>query len=438
VGKSTLFNRIIGRRVAIVDETAGVTRDRHYASAEWLGQPFCLIDTGGIVNGDVSGLEEVIRVQTDYAVGEAALILFVVDAREGMTAADQDIAIYLRKSGKPIFLVANKVEAVLARVIDPAFYALGFREPFFISAEHGYGVGELMDAVLVELPEQSHPPVEITSVHVAVVGRPNVGKSSLINRILGENRLLVTDAPGTTRDAIDSQVIVEGKFYTLIDTAGMRKPRRIGEGLERTTVGVSLRRITRCDVAVLVLDPLVGIGEQDIRIATYIERHGKACIIAINKWDAVTKNSKTYDILLRLIREMMPFLAHAPIISLSALTGTRVMKLFPLIDRVYEEARRRISIPQLHDFVKVVTRQRPAPLYRGKPVNFSFLVQTLILPPTFLFFVNRPEGVIKQYQRYLEHRLREHFGFAGVPIRLRFRKKVRTQQRVSRRVSAKS
>jgi GTP-binding protein len=438
VGKSTLFNRIVGRRVAIVDETAGVTRDRHYASAEWLGQPFCLIDTGGIVNGDVSELEEAIRVQTHYAVGEAALILFVVDAREGMTAADQDIAIHLRKSGKPIFLVANKVEAGLARVIDPAFYALGFREPFFISAEHGYGVGDLMDAVLVELPEQSHTPAEITSVHVAVVGRPNVGKSSLINRILGENRLLVTDAPGTTRDAIDSQVTVNRKLYTLIDTAGMRKPRRIGEILERTTVGVSLQRIKRCDVAVLVLDPLVGIGEQDIRIATYIERQGKACIIAINKWDAVTKDSKTYDVLLRLIREMMPFLAHAPIISLSALTGTRVTKLFPLIDRVYEESRRRVSVPQLHDFVKAVTRQRPAPLYRGKPVNFSFLVQTLILPPTFLFFVNRPEGVIQQYQRYLEHRLREHFGFAGAPIRLHFRKKVRTQQRVSRRVSAKS
>jgi GTP-binding protein len=397
-----------------------------------------LIDTGGIVSRDVNGLEEAIRLQTDYAVGEAALILFVVDAREGMTAADQDIAIHLRKSGKPIFLVANKVEAVLARVIDPAFYAVGFREPFFISAEHGYGVGDLMDAVLVELPEQSHTSAEITSVQVAVVGRPNVGKSSLINRILGENRLLVTDAPGTTRDAIDSQVTVNRKLYTLIDTAGMRKPRRIGEDLEKVTVGVSLRRIKRCDVAVLVLDPLVGIGEQDIRIATYIERQGKACIIAINKWDAVTKDSKTYDVLLHLIREMMPFLVHVPIISLSALTGTRVMKLFPLINRVYEESRRRVSVPQLHDFVKAVTRQRPAPLYRGKPVNFSFLVQTLILPPTFLFFVNRPEGVMQQYQRYLEHRLREHFGFAGAPIRLHFRKKARTQQRVSRRVSAKS
>jgi GTP-binding protein len=354
-----------------------------------------------------------------------------------MTAADQDIATHLRKSGKPILLVANKVETALARVLDPTCYTLGFSDPFFISAEHGYGVGDLMDAVLTALPEPSPPPAEATSVHVAVVGRPNVGKSSLINRILGKNRLLVTDAPGTTRDAIDSLVTVNRKLYTLIDTAGMRKPRRIGETLEKTTVGVSLQRIKRCDVAVLVLDPLVGIGEQDIRIATYIERQGKACIIAINKWDAVTKDSTTHDILLRSIRDTMPFWAHAPVISLSALTGTRVMKLFPLIDRVYEEARRRVSVAQLHDFMKLVTRQQPAPLYRGKPVNFSFLVQTLILPPTFLFFVNRPEGVIQHYQRYLEHRLREHFGFAGIPIRLRFRKKVRTQQRIFQRVSAK-
>ena len=437
VGKSTLFNRILGRHVAIVDETAGVTRDRHYASAEWLGQTFCVIDTGGIVARDASGLEEAIRVQTEHAVAEAALILFVVDAREGMTAADQDIVVHLRKSGKPIFLVVNKVETVLARVGDPAFYSLGFGDPFFVSAEHGYSVGDLMEAVLAELPEPSHTQEEATSVHVAVVGRPNVGKSSLINRILGENRLLVTDAPGTTRDAIDSQVTVNRTLYTLIDTAGMRKPRRIGETLEKTTVGVSLRRIKRCNVAVLVLDPLVGIGEQDIRIATYIERQGKACIIAINKWDAMSKDSKTYDVFLHLIREAVPFLAHAPIISLSALTGSRVMKLFPLIDRVYEEARRRVSVPQLHDFVKLVTHQRPAPLYHGKPINFSFLIQTLILPPTFLFFVNRPEGVMQHYQRYLEHRLREHFGFAGTPIRLHFRKKARAQQRVSRNVSAK-
>jgi GTPase len=438
VGKSTLFNRIVGRHVAIVDKTAGVTRDRHYAMAEWLGQLFCLIDTGGLLEWDASGLGEAIRVQTAYAVDEAELILFVVDAREGITAADQDIALRLRKSGKPILLVVNKVEMLLTRVVEPTFYRLGFGDPIFISAEHGYGVGDLMDAILAELPESFQNQAGTASVHVAVVGRPNVGKSSLINRILGENRLLVTDAPGTTRDAIDSQVKVNKKMYTLIDTAGIRKPQRIGEALEKTTVAVSLRHIQRCDVAILVLDALSGVGEQDTRIAAYIERHGKACIVAINKWDAVAKDSKTYETFVHLIHETMPFMAHAPVISVSAIHGTRVMKLFALIERVYQEARRRIPVAQLHDFLTSVTRQYPAPLYRGKPVNFSFLTQTLIHPPTFLFFVNRPEGVVQHYKRYLEHQLREHFGFAGTPLRLHFRRKDRVKSRAHRRLAVES
>jgi GTP-binding protein len=399
VGKSTLFNRMVGRHIAIVDETAGVTRDRHYARAEWLGQLFYVIDTGGLVAGIEDGLGEAVRVQTEYAVGEAELILFVLDVRDGVTAADQDIAFRLRRSGKPIFLVANKAETTLVRMVEPAFYRLGFGEPLFISAEHGLGVGELMDAVLAKLSGSLQSQEESASVQVAVVGRPNVGKSSLINRILGVDRLLVTDVPGTTRDAIDSQVRVNSKIYT---------------------------------------DALLGVGEQDIRIAAYIARHGKACIVGINKWDAITKDNKTYDTFVRLIRETMPFLAHAPIISLSAVTGVRVMKLFPLIDCVYQEARRRISVAQLHDFIKLVTRRQPAPLYRGKPVSFSFLVQTLTLPPTFLCFVNRPEGVAQHYQRYLEHQLREHFGFAGTPIRLHFRKKGRAKQRTYPRVATKS
>ena len=438
VGKSTLFNRMVGRHIAIVDETAGVTRDRHYARAEWLGQPFYVIDTGGLVERVEDGLGDAVRVQTEYAVGEADLILFVLDIRDGVTAADQDIALRLRKSGKPIFLVANKAETTSVRIVEPAFYRLGFGEPLFISAEHGLGVGDLMDAVLAELSGSPQSQDEAASIQVAVVGRPNVGKSSLINRILGVDRLLVTDVPGTTRDAIDSQVKVNSKLYTLIDTAGMRKPRRIGESLEKTTVAVSLRRIKRCDVAILVLDALAGVGEQDSRIAAYIERHGKACIVGINKWDALIKDNKTYDTFVRLIRETMPFLAHAPIISLSAITGVRVMKLFPLIDSVYQEAKRRIPVAQLHDFIKLVTHRQPAPLYRGKLVSFSFLMQTLTLPPTFLCFVNHPEGVAQHYQRYLEHQLRERFGFAGTPIRLHFRKKGRAKQRTYPRVAPKS
>jgi GTP-binding protein len=260
-------------------------------------------------------------------------------------------------------------------------------------------------------------------VQIAIVGRPNVGKSSLINRILGQRRLLVDNAPGTTRDAIDSVVRVNTRSYTLIDTAGMRKFRQISESLEKAAVTMSLRRIERCDVAVLLLDAVAGVGAQDTHIAASIERRGKACIIALNKWDVVEKTSQTYESFVQTIQETMPFFSHVPIISLSALTGQRVVKLFPMIDMVFAEAKHHVPTSQLNEFLHTVTCQHPAPMYRGRAVKFSFLVQTVALPPTFCCFVNRPEGVTNFYRRYLENKLRQHFGFAGVPIRLHFRKK---------------
>ena len=423
VGKSTLFNRIVGQHVALVDKTAGVTRDRHYGEAEWVGYTFRLIDTGGIFLEDGSELMQAIRSQTEYAIAEADLMLFVLDAREGVTAADQDIASHLRKAGKPVLLLANKVETEAGRVAETPLYRLGFTEPYWISAEHGHGIGDVLDAVVDVLLYTSEPKPQEASVQVAVVGRPNVGKSSLVNRLLGENRLLVDATPGTTRDAIDSRMRVNRKYYTLVDTAGMRKPRRIGEALEKATVAVSLQRLQRCEVAVLMLDAMSGVGEQDVRIGMYIERHGKACVIAINKWDAIDKASHTFKEYVRLVHDAMPFLVHAPVVSLSALSGQRVVKLFPLIDAVLEESKRRIPVAKLNTFLKTVTRQRPAPSYRGKFVNFSFMTQTLVQPPSFLCFVNRPEGVASHYERYLEHQLRQYFGFAGTPIRLFFRKK---------------
>jgi len=423
VGKSTLFNRIVGRPLALTDKAAGVTRDRHYGEAEWLGRSFRVIDTGGIVTGPVHGLMHAIREQTEEAIAEADLLLFMIDARQGVTNVDQDIALQLRKSNKCVVLVVNKAEAANVGLDISPVYRLGFGEPFLISAEHGQGVGDLLDALLKELPEAPMTLENERGVRIAIVGRPNVGKSSLINRILGQPRLLVDNAPGTTRDAIDSVVRVNERSYTLIDTAGMRKSRQISQSLEKAAVAMALKHIERCDVAVLLLDAVAGVGAQDTHIATSIERRGKACIIALNKWDAVEKTSQTYDSVAQMVQETMPFFSHVPIISLSALTGQRVVKLFPLIDTVFAEAKRHVPTSQLNTFLQTVTRQHPAPMYRGRPVKFTFLVQTVALPPTFCFFVNRPEGVTHFYRRYLENKLRQHFGFAGVPIRLRFRKK---------------
>jgi GTP-binding protein len=423
VGKSTLFNRILGRHVAIVDETAGVTRDRHYGVAEWLGRAFRLVDTGGIVAERSSELMEAVRAQTEYAIAEAHLVLLVVDARGGVTTADADIAGWLRKANKAVLLIANKIEMAEESLDLASLYRLGLGEPCLISAEHGRGVGDALDAVLAALPHTSEVQDEPPSVQVAIVGRPNVGKSSLVNRILGEQRLLVDAAPGTTRDAIDSRVRVNKQLYTLIDTAGMRKPRRIGEVIEKATVVQSLKSIQRCEVAILMLDAVAGVGEQDVRIGAYIERQGKACVIAINKWDAIEKDTKTYETFHRSVVEAMPFLAHVPILSLSALTGQRVVKLFPLIDTVIAAAKQRVPTAELNAFLHTVTQQRPAPTYRGRAVKFSFLVQTVVQPPTFVCFVNRPTGVARHYQRYLENRLRQQFGFGGTPVRLHFRHK---------------
>ena len=423
VGKSTLFNRLMQRHEAIVNETAGVTRDRHYGEAEWLGRAFRLVDTGGIVAEDMSELMEAVQAQTEYAMAEAHLILFMINAREGATATDYDIAMQLRKIDKPVLFVANKVDAAGVEVDVESLYRLGFGEPYMISSEHGQGVGDMLDALLQALPGAGEFEEAEASVQVALVGRPNVGKSSLVNRILGEQRHLVDATPGTTRDAIDSRVQVNKKLYTLVDTAGMRKPRRVGEALEKTSVDVTLKRIQRCEVAVLLVDATDGVRDQDVRIASYIERQGKACVVAINKWDAIDKTNGTYETFAQSVAEATPFLAHAPIISLSALSGQRLVKLFPLIDAVVDASKQRISTSVLNDFLKAVTERRPAPLYRGKVVKFSFMMQTSVQPPTFLCFVNRPTGVAQHYQRYLENQLRQTFGFAGTPLRIQFRKK---------------
>ncbi len=423
VGKSTLFNRIIGRHAALVNKAAGVTRDRHYGLAEWLGRSFRLVDTGGIMPTETNHLLEAVHDQTLLAIAEADVVLFVLDSREEITAADQDIALQLHKVGKTVLLVGNKAERATADAELLPLHRLGFGAPHWVSAEHGQGLGDLLDAVLTVLPPASDHDGASPGVPVAIVGRPNVGKSSLVNRILREDRLLVDDVPGTTRDAIDTQVRINSQSYTLVDTAGMRKPRRIGAGLEKATVAVTLNRIQHCEVAVLMLDATTEVGEQDVRIASYIERQGKACVIVINKWDAIDKTPQTYDVSVRAIRETVPFMSHAPVVTISALSGMRTAKLFPLIDTVVEASKRRIPTARLNECLKAVTRQHPPAAYRGKFVKFSFAVQTASQPPTFLCFVNHPQGIKGYYQRYLENQLRQHFAFAGTPIRLHLRHK---------------
>ena len=351
------------------------------------------------------------------------MVLFVLDSREELTAADQDIAQQLHRSGKTVIPVGNKAERGTAGAEAAGVSRLGFGGPYWISAEHGQGMGDLLDAVLACLPAVSGPESPAADVSVAIAGRPNVGKSSLVNRILREDRLLVDDVPGTTRDAIDTRVRINSRSYTLIDTAGMRKPRRIGVELEKATVAVTLGRIQHCEAAVLMLDGTVPVGEQDVRIASYIERQGKACVIVINKWDAIDKTTQTYDTFVRAIREAMPFFSHAPVVAISALSGQRVARLFPLIDTVVEAAKRRITTSDLNECIKAVTRQHPPAAFRGKFVKFSFAVQTGIQPPTFLCFVNYPQGVRAYYQRYLENRIRQYFTLAGTPIRLHLRHK---------------
>lgn len=423
VGKSTLFNRLVGASLALVDGTPGVTRDRHYGDVEWLGRAFRVIDTGGVMTGALDAFLHAIRTQTERAIAEATLILFVIDARQGLTSVDHDVAMQLHKSRKRVILVANKVETTHKDIELNAVYSLGFGEPLCISAEHGQGIGELLDAVLKALPHVEEPAEAARAIRVAIVGRPNVGKSSLINRLLGAERLLVDNAPGTTRDAIDTLFCVEQQVYTLIDTAGMRKLRHVHESLEQAAVAMSLKRIQRCDVAILLLDAVAGVSSQDTRIAAYIEQQGKACILALNKWDVLPKTTNTYQEYVSTVQAAMPFLAHAPMLSLSALTGQRVTKLFPLIEAVDQEAQRRIPTARLQEFLHVVTTQHTAPMSRGRFVKFSFLVQTPVRPPTFCCFVNYPEGVTHFYRRYFEHQLRQHFGFAGVPLRVHFRKK---------------
>jgi GTP-binding protein len=418
VGKSTLFNRLVGGRTAIVEDIPGVTRDRIYRDAEWLGRYFTLVDTGGLDFGgkDDSILGQV-RKQVQVAIREAELIIFLVDGKVGPTADDEKLGEILRKSQKPVLLVVNKIEEFQNNQSLYEFYELGLGEPIPVSAANGMNIGDLLDAVIERLPRQEEE-IEPDVIKIAVVGRPNVGKSSLVNAILGQERVIVSAVPGTTRDAVDTPFIREGQRYILIDTAGMRKRGSIDQSTERYSVMRSLRAIERSDVSLLLIDATLGVTEQDTKIAGYIMESGKGCIILVNKWDLIEKNDKTMREYEQKIREDLSFMAYAPILFISALTKQRVGKIAELVDFVAEQQSLRVNTSVLNEVIAEAVQVNPPPGDKGKRLKIFYCTQVAVKPPHFVLFVNLPELMHFSYQRYIENVLRKNFGFEGSPLKI--------------------
>ncbi len=423
VGKSTLFNRISGGKKAIVYNEPGVTRDRNYADVIWEKSSFALIDTGGFEPVSKDRMFVQMREQCQLAMEEADVVLFVMDGKEGLTPSDQEIADILRCLNKPVFYIVNKIDGPQKEEKVFEFYELGVDNLFSISAEHGYGLNELMDEVMEVLPGTIEAERDGDATKVAMLGRPNVGKSSLINRILGYKRVIVDEAPGTTRDAIDTRFERDGKGYTLIDTAGIRRKSRISLRLEKYSIIEALRTIDRCHVALLLLDSKEGVTDQDARIGGFIHEKGKGCILVVNKWDLIEKDSQTIVRFEKKIYEDLKYLSYVPILFISALTGQRVKKVLDTIDRVAEEAEKRIPTSPLNKALEGWVKRFPPPSYRTRQVKLNYITQVSVAPPTFLIYTNFPEGIHFSYERYLTNKMRETFGFKGVPIRLQFRKK---------------
>jgi GTP-binding protein len=422
VGKSTLFNRLVGERVAIVEDLPGTTRDRIYGDAEWGGREFVLVDTGGLEPAPPTVLARQIGEQVASAVEEADVVVFLVDARDGITSADLEIAEFLRQTNKPVILAANKADNVSRRQSAVEFYELGLGEVIPISAVHGIGTGDLLDAIVDALPPLAMTEdVRIADVGIAIVGRPNVGKSSLLNKILGYERTIVSEIPGTTRDAIDTIIEHGDQTILLIDTAGMRRRGRIIPGIEKYSVLRALRAIDRSDVVLLVVDAVEGITAQDSHLAGYVEESGKGLVVVVNKWDLVQKTSHTTAEYIAAIREALKFFPDVPIAFISAKTGLRVTKVLDEALKVATERRRRISTGQLNEAINKATSAHAPPTVRGRRLKIYYVTQAEVEPPTFVFFVNDPKLLHWSYQRYLENQLRALFGFPGTPLRLVFR-----------------
>lgn len=421
VGKSTLFNRLVGGRRAIVDDMPGVTRDRLYGELEWRGRRFTMVDTGGY-EPEGTGIMAQVRAQAAQAVAEADVILFLVDAKEGLTPTDSEVARLLRQgTTRPILLAANKVDAVSQDVLTADFYRLGFDTVHAVSAEQGQGTGDLMDAIAAATPDTDTAAEASSAITVAVIGRPNVGKSSLVNRILGAERVLVSDEPGTTRDAIDTRFTYQGKDYVFVDTAGIRAKGRLGRSVERYSVSRALAAVRRADVTLLLLDGVEGATGQDTKIGGEAHEAGCATIIVVNKWDLHKGEADAAEEFRRTIEEKFKYLAYAPLTFISAKSGARVMGLFELIDAVAAERMRRIPTAELNEVVLEAVARRPPPAEHGRSVRFRYVTQTGVKPPTFVCFTTSRLEVHFSYMRYLENCLRQCYGFRGTPIRLAIR-----------------
>ena len=424
VGKSTLFNAIAGKQISIVQDTPGVTRDRIYAEASWLTYHFTLVDTGGIEPVSDNLILKEMRAQAELAIETADVILFVTDVRTGVVDADYEVAEMLRKSKKPIVLCVNKVDSVKKFGNDVyEFYALGLGEPFPVSSANQMGIGDLLEEVVKHFPGEGEEEAADDRVKIGLIGKPNVGKSSLINRLLGEKRVIVSDIAGTTRDAIDTEIQYKGKSYVFIDTAGLRRKGRVTEDIERYSVIRTVSAVDRADICVVLLDATEGITDGDTRIAGIAHESGKGVIIAVNKWDLIEKNDKTMQEFTKKLREKFSYMDYAEILFISAETGQRTERIFELVDRIHENQVLRIITGVLNEILARATAMKQPPSDKGRRLKLFYITQASVSPPTFVLFVNDRELMHFSYTRYIENQIRENFGFAGTPIRFIIRER---------------
>ena len=418
VGKSTLFNKLVGQRVSIVDDTPGVTRDRIYGKSEWLNREFMLIDTGGIEPDSKDIILSQMREQAQLAIDSADVIIFVTDIKTGMTSSDQEVAQMLQKSGKPIVLCVNKCDSLGG---DPPeiyeFYNLGLGDPIAVSSVHGHGTGDLLDAVFDNMPEDSAEETDDNIIKVAIIGKPNAGKSSLVNKIAGEKRMIVSDKAGTTRDAVDTVITRNDQKYLLIDTAGIRRKSKVNDNVEKYSVLRAYMAVDRADVCVIMIDAEEGFTEQDSKIAGYAHEQGKASVIAVNKWDLIDKDGKTMQEFTKKLENDFSFMSYAPFVFISAVTGQRIDKLFELIDYTVEQNARRISTGRLNELLSYATARVQPPSDKGKRLKIYYVTQVAVKPPTFVIFVNDKQLLHFSYTRYLENRIRDAFGFKGTSLK---------------------